>query len=411
MPALKTYSLSELTSFIRRVFALNLPEAVWVTAELGQVNESRGHYWLTLVEKGEQDAIAAQLEGVIWASQLQLLQRNYGIKLLRDLLQDGMSIKLKVTTSFHPRYGLKVVVEDVDPSFTIGELERKRKAVLEQLAKEGLLQKNASLPFPVLPQRLAVISSETAAGLADFRQQLAQNPYGYQFRVRLFSAAMQGGNTSSEILTRLRQISSQGDSFDAVVIIRGGGGRTDLAAFDEASLCRAVAAYPLPVIVGIGHETDESVLDQVAARSLKTPTATATFLIEQLVAAEYNVLHLGRGIVQHSQHHLHAANLQLSPIRAQVHQLAKNTVLTASIKLAQLGKDLRAAEENALASRSDQLDHLAELLTALRPEATLARGYALASQQGKLLIDPASVKSGEVTLRLRDGSITLRKEA
>ena len=279
MPALKTYSLSELTSFIRRVFALNLPEAVWVTAELGQVNESRGHYWLTLVEKGEQDAIAAQLEGVIWASQLQLLQRNYGIKLLRDLLQDGMSIKLKVTTSFHPRYGLKVVVEDVDPSFTIGELERKRKAVLEQLAKEGLLQKNASLPFPVLPQRLAVISSETAAGLADFRQQLAQNPYGYQFRVRLFSAAMQGGNTSSEILTRLRQISSQGDSFDAVVIIRGGGGRTDLAAFDEASLCRAVAAYPLPVIVGIGHETDESVLDQVAARSLKTPTATATFLI------------------------------------------------------------------------------------------------------------------------------------
>lgn len=410
MALLKTYSLSELTNFIRRVFALNLPEAVWVTAELGQANKSRGHYWLTLVEKGATDEIAAKLEGVIWAGQLQQLQRNYGIKLIRDLLQEGMSVKLKVTTSFHPRYGLRVVVEDVDPSFTIGELERKRQEVLQKLAAEGLLDKNATLPFPQLPQRLAVISSETAAGLADFRQQLDQNPYGYRFVLRLFPAAMQGVQTSPEILARLRQINAWDDAFDAVVIIRGGGGRTDLAAFDEAALCRAVASFPLPVIVGIGHETDESVLDKVAARSLKTPTATAVFLLEQFAAAEFRALQLGRTITQQGRHQVNVSSLQLSPLKARVHELARSTVASATTDLNQLQKNISMAEGFALRGRSDQLNHLEQLLTALRPESTFARGYALASQDGKLLTDPDFVKSGTVEVRLRDGNVTLRKE-
>lgn len=392
------------------MFALNLPQAVWVTAELGQANKSRGHYWLTLVEKGEHDEIAAQLEGVVWASQLQQLQRQYGVKLVRDLFQDGMSVKLKVTTSFHSRYGLRVVVEDVDPSFTLGELERKRQEVLETLAVEGLLGKNAALPYPLLPQRLAVISSETAAGLADFRKQLENNPYGYRFEVRLFSAAMQGAQTSPEILARLRQITSWDDAFDLVVIIRGGGGRTDLAAFDDISLGRAVAEFPLPVVVGIGHETDESVIDKVAARSLKTPTATAVFLIEQFVTAEYRVLQLGRNLLMQGKQQVGMANLALSPAQVRVRELARGAVARGGADLDRLHSAVEVAKTAALRSRVEQLDHLEELLNALRPESTLARGYALASQDGKLLTDPSAVKSGAVNVRLRDGNITLRKE-
>ncbi|MEM6771459.1 MAG: exodeoxyribonuclease VII large subunit [Bacteroidota bacterium] len=411
MSAEKTYQLSELTSFIRRVFALNLPQAVWVTAELGQANKSRGHFWLTLVEKGADESIAAQLEGVVWASRLQELQRTYGIKLMRDLLQEGMLVKLKITTSFHPRFGLRLVVEDLDPNFTLGELERKRHAVLETLAQANLLDSNAGLPFPALPQRLAVISSETAAGLADFRKQLEQNPYGYQFSVRLFSAAMQGTQTSPEVLARLRQIRSWEDAFDLVVIIRGGGGRTDLAVFDDEALCRAVAEFPLPVVVGIGHETDQSVLDRVAARSLKTPTATAVFLVEQLVIAEHRLLQLGRGIGQQARQAINTEALLLGPLQSQVQQLASSALRSATTNLTRLQKDLRSAEQAALQARVQELDHLEQLLNALRPEATLARGYALASQDGRLLTNAKSVTPGDVKIRLREGSVTLRKES
>lgn len=411
MPEPTTYRLAELNGFIRRVFALNLPEAVWVTAELAQANISRGHCWLTLIEKGDgSEVIVARLDGVVWAGQLRQLQRNYGPKLVRELLVDGMSVRLKVTASFHARYGLRAVVEDVDPSFTLGELERRRRAVLARLAADDLLNRNGRLPFPLVPRRLAIISSDTAAGLADFRHQLDANPYGYRFTVRLFSAAMQGAKTSPEIIARLRQLRAWGDAFDAVVIIRGGGGRTDLAAFDDEALCRTVAEYPLPVIVGIGHETDDAVLDRVAARSLKTPTATAVFLVEQLVAAEYRVLQLGRAIRQSAGRQLAAELPRLERRRVLIRQLAAQNIARAEQTLTGLQQHIARAERQGLREAHLQLHNLERLLDALRPEATLARGYALVSQEGKLLTDPGRVRDGGVEVRLRDGRIVLTKD-
>lgn len=384
---------------------------MWVTAELAQANKSRGHVWLTLVEKEEgAEAITAQLEGVLWAGQLQHLQRVHGVKLVRDLLREGMSVRLKVTTSFHARYGLKVVVEDIDPAFTIGELERKRQELLTRLSAAGLLDRNGELPFPLLPQRLAVISSTTAAGLADFKQQLEDNPYGYQFTLKLFSAAMQGENTTPEILARLRQIQSWENTFDAIVLIRGGGGRTDLTAFDDEALARAVADCKLPVIVGIGHETDASVLDRVAARSLKTPTATAVFLIEQLVTAEHRILQLSRAISQSGKHQVSTASMQLEPTKRLIHQLARAAVTTARLSLEQTQQQVASAEKEMLRQQEQYVSHLEQLLSALRPEATLARGYALASQRGRLLTDAKQVSAGQVTLRLKDGEVTLKRE-
>ncbi len=406
-----TYQLSDLTNFIRRVFALNLPEPVWVAAELAQANTSRGHQWLTLVQKDpETDQIIAQLEAVVWNNKLQELNGHHGPKLVKDLLRQGMSVRLRVSTSFHERYGLKLVVEELDPAHTLGELERRRRETLDRLAAEDLLDRNAHLPLSLAPLRLAVISSETAAGLADFQQQLRANPYNYDFKVRVFTAAMQGFQTSPEIIKRLHEIRRNWpETFDAVVIVRGGGGRTDLVAFDEEQLCRTVAKYPLPVIVGIGHETDETLLDRVAHRSLKTPTATAVYLIECLLQAEIQVLRLGRRINQAGRQITAYESPRLDRLNLAVRQAATSALITEGNQLSLLARDLEQLPPRTLKATNDHLDHLEQLLTALRPETTLARGYALVSQEGRLITDPKTIASGEVEVRLRSGRVRLKK--
>jgi exodeoxyribonuclease VII large subunit len=320
-----------------------------------------------------------------------------------------MSVRLKITTSFHQRYGLRLVVEDIDPAHTLGELERRRQLTLEALSKDGLLDANANIPFPIVPQRLAVISSDTAAGLADFREQLDANPYGYRFRLQLFTAAMQGVQTSPEIQSRLRQIARRQADYDAVIIVRGGGGRTDLAAFDEEALCRAVASFPLPVIVGIGHETDDSVLDRVAHHSLKTPTATAVWLVEQFMRAEGTVVQLSRAIRETGAHHLAIERPRLAGLAGQARQLATAALRGESQRLDRAEKDLALLPGRALLNANHQLDNLEKLLSALRPETTLARGYALVSQDGKLLLNPDDITEGEVEIRLKEGRTTLLK--
>ncbi len=403
----ETYQLADLTSFIRRVFALNLPQPVWVAAELAQANDSRGHRWLTLVQKDpETDQIVAQLEGIVWNNKLRELHQTHGLQLINGLLQQGMSVRLRVSANFHERYGLRLSVEEVDPAHTIGELERRRQLTLQRLSAEDLLGRNARLPLALAPQRLAVISSGSAAGLADFREQLDANPYGYQFKLKLFTAAMQGVQTSPEIIRRLREISRNWqDRFDAVVIVRGGGGRTDLAAFDDEPLCRAVAEHDLPVIVGIGHETDETVLDRVAHRSLKTPTAVAVFLIEQLIRSEVNVLQLGRRIAQATQQAISAERPRLDRLARTNRQLAQSAINTEQFRLDRLEADLKRLPPAALASANDQLRHFEQLLTALRPETTLARGYALVSQDGRLVVRPEDIEAGELDVRLKDGRL------
>lgn len=407
-----TYQLADLTNFIRRVFALNLPEPVWVAAELAQANVSRGHCWLTLVQKDpDNDQVLAQLEGVVWANQLTELRRTYGPKLVDGLFQQGLSVRLRVSTSFHERFGLRLVVEDMDPAHTIGALERRRQLTLERLAAEDLLDRNARLQLPLAPQRLAIISSDTAAGLADFREQLDDNPYGYNFRLRLFPAAMQGAQTSPEITSRLREIRRNWPAaFDAVVIVRGGGGRTDLAAFDEENLCRAVAEFPLPIIVGIGHETDETVLDRVAHTSLKTPTASAVFLLDRLLQTEGQLLHLGRRIAQISRQLVAFDQPRIDRLAATSRQLAANVLTAETHRLDRLDRDLHELPRRTLRDTAEQLRHYEQLLTALRPETTLARGYALVSQGGRLLVSPDDLKPGEVDVRLKEGRVKLRKE-
>ena len=409
----ETYELRQLTAFLQRVLALNFSEPLWISAELAQVSEGRGHHWLTLVQKDEEtDEIVAQLGGVIWATTLKTLRRQHGLATVRGLLQNGMSVRLRVRMTYHERFGMRLVVEEIDPAHTIGALELRRQAVLERLAAANLLGRNAAVDLPLTPQRLAIISSDTAAGLADFMDQLAGNTYGYTFSTKVFTAAMQGAQTSPEILARLREIKRfWRESFDAVVIVRGGGGRTDLAAFDEEQLCRGVAEFPLPVLVGIGHETDETVLDRVAHRSLKTPTAAAVYLSERLARAEAVVLQAGRRIMRIAQQTLQQEVPRLNRTEGVLHQSALLSVRDEQRRLEQTSHLLQDLPLRQLRTEAERLRHREDLLRALDPNTTLRRGYALVSQGGKLITDPGQLRPGKVSVRLRDGETILAKEA
>ena len=408
---MNTLALSELATFIRRVFALNLPEAVWVTAEVASSHESRGHRWLTLVEKdAEGSGIVAQLDAVIWSGTLATLRQTHGSKLTQGVLAQGRSVRLQVTTSFHERFGLKLVVTDLDPDHTLGSLARIREATLAALQTDGLLDRRAALPFPTLPQRLAIISAEGAAGYADFRRQLAENPYGYRFTYDLYAAAMQGTQTTGEVVTRLRQIARRADAYDCIVLIRGGGGKTDLAAFDEEVLCRALAGAALPVVTGIGHEVDETVADRVVDRSLKTPTAAAVFLVERLLGAEGETIRLGRQIARYATEQINRRADRLRTDSTRVAQSVEVILQRSHLRSAAQLSEIERSSRQATATADRQLKHQETLLEALRPETTLARGYALVSQAGKLVTAPENLGAGPVDVRLKEGRTVLRKD-
>src|SRR5687768_100314 len=273
------YSLLELNQYIRRVISLNFDQPLWIECEIGQASLSRGHWYLDLIQK-ENNVIAAQCQAALWANVYFYLKRKSPVP-PEEILKQGMAVKLKVNVDYHERYGLKLIIEDIDTSFTIGVLEMQRQAILLEIKKRDLVRKNAQTHLPSVLQRLAIISSDRAAGWKDFVKHIHDNPYGYNITLDLFEAAMQGQQVEAEILESFKEIEKKIDQYDAVAIIRGGGGRTDLAAFDNFPLACRIADFPIPVFIGIGHEIDQSVLDIVAYRSLKTPTAVADFIIER----------------------------------------------------------------------------------------------------------------------------------
>ncbi len=404
---MEQHTLFELNEHIRRVLALNLPEALWVSCEIFQISRSKGHCFLSLVEKGdgEGEELRARAEGIIWRKQYSRLQRKLGKDLPR-LLQVGTQVLLQVRVDFHERYGYKLLVEDIDLSFTLGQMELKRRATLDQLEKAGHMGRNRSLPLPLVPQRLAVISSARAAGLQDFLRQLEQNEYGYRFALKLFPAAMQGVKTVEEVAWQLETINGKQQPFDAVVIIRGGGARLDLAAFDEYELCAAVARQQLPVLVGIGHEVDDVLLDRVAHTSLKTPTAVAEFLLNRLMQFEAQLLQSGQGIARLAQQRLQRENLSLERFQQQLQLLPRQQTRREQQRLQNLEGQMPAALRQRLRQADSELDRCEELLRLLHPEATLSRGYSLTLKDGRIISSAEALKTGDrITVRLKDGSI------
>ncbi len=275
-------SLFDLNNRVRRVLKDQFAEPLWITAEIASVLENRsGHCYLELVDKCEEEENpVAVAKGTIWAFTYRMLKPYFETTTGRRL-EKGMKVLIQAEVVFHELYGFSLNIKDIDPTFTIGNIERTRREIIEQLEQEGIIDMNQNLEMPLLPKNVAVISSPTAAGLGDFLDQLHNNSYGYKFHVKLFPAVMQGEKTTESVIAALDRIYEYEELFDVVVIIRGGGGQADLGSFDSYDMAANVAQFPLPVIVGIGHERDETIVDRVAFVRVKTPTAAAAFLIER----------------------------------------------------------------------------------------------------------------------------------
>ncbi len=398
------YSLFDLNEYIRQVLALNFAAPVWVQAEVMQAKFSRGHCYLDLIQKGENEGdVLAQAQGVIWARQFFSLQSKLGPS-LESLLQPGTEVQLLVEVSFHERYGLKLNVLDMDESYTLGRLELQRRKTIEKLHKAGLLERNKMLPVPPVIQRIAVISSAEAAGYKDFINQLVHNAYGYSFETVLFPSAMQGAKVVGELTRQLEKIKP--GKFDVVVVIRGGGAKLDLSAFDVYELCETVANFHLPVLTGIGHEVDETVLDMVAARSLKTPTAVAEYLILHNARFEAELLEAGRNIHLLATELIHGNQKRVENTGQLLHAEYRRAVQNQELMLQFIEKELPVAVKNLFNSSHQKMDALEARLTLLDPVSVLKRGFAMVQKNGKLVSSAVQLKTGdEMETVFADGKV------
>ena len=403
--SMKTYSLYELNEFVRRVVALNFNESIWLTAEIGQINESRGHRFLSLLEK-EGEEIVAEMSAVIWATDFRRIKRILGEN-TEGVLSNGSEVRLRGRLDFHERYGLKFVIEDVDPTYTLGKMELERQELLARLEAEGLLNLNRQHILPSVLQRLAVISSQTAAGWEDFRSHIEENNYGYSFDIHFFAAAMQGVFVEKEVIRQLNAIEARRDDFDAVVIIRGGGAKLDLAAFDGGDLCRTIAYFPLPILTGIGHEIDSTVADLVAHTALKTPTAVADFLLSHNVNFESKVLELGNTLRFYAQNRLNTEGSYLSNAESILRFPSQFLLKNEARKLDEWSRQLTTIPNQLIKFEKIKIDNALKIMDLMSVEATLKRGFSITRRaDGSILTDEKQAKKGDVLqTELSGGSV------
>lgn len=398
-------TLFELNEHLRRIVALNFPQPLWITAEIAQIGESRGHFYLELVQKGENQDILAQAQAVIWASDYRQLLSRHGMA-ARTVLREGLALKILVRPDFHERYGLKLQIVDLDPAFTLGQLDLQRRQTVQTLRELGLFDKNRSLPLPLVLQRVAVVSSETAAGLQDFRRQLEENNLGYQFNLTLFTAAVQGKNSEQEVVAALQRIAANPERFDCVAIVRGGGSRLDLSSFDGLELCTAVANLPLPVLSGIGHDVDETVMDLVAKHSLKTPTAVAEFILQHNLLFESAVVETTNQLRFFAFNFLRASALQLEQTIGETKWGARQCLQSAQIKLLATEQNIPALSRQFLRNQHRNIEQAEAFCKAMHPENVLRRGFSLTTKNGKAVASPSDVLPGDtLETRVRDGVI------
>lgn len=426
------YTLSELNSLIKATIEISFPENLWVVAEIAEARcDQKGHCYLELVER-EDNTRTAQMRATIWSYHYRTLSRKFE-KATGESLKQGMKVLLLVTVSFHEVYGLSLNIKDIDPTYSLGEMARKKREVIERLKKEGIIDLNKKLPLPLVPQRMAVISSPTAAGYGDFINHLKHNPYGYRFAHKLFSALMQGAEAEQSIINALTEIKKRIDLFDIAVIIRGGGSQIDLSCFDGYSLASEVAKSPLPVVTGIGHERDDTVTDMVAHTKCKTPTDVAQFIISGVRGFEERVIEIQRRLVKNTDKLMKDELQNLSSIIDHLSHLVRQALsesrnkiamgrqkLISAIKsytdkkmnrLLSYEKDLRFHVRQILSRGNSRLEKVEQAVRLLDPANVLKRGYSITYLQGKSLRDIDALEKGDVlTTKLNKGLITSRVE-
>lgn len=376
----------------------------WVEAELSECRESRGHCYMELIQKDEQTATPiAKASAKCWANKW-LTIRPYFERTTGQQLHAGMKVLLQVYPQFHEAYGFSWIVTDIDPTYTLGDMARKRQEIIQKLKAEGVFDLQKELQLPVFCQRIAVISSQTAAGYGDFCNQLADNPYGFKFETQLFPAIMQGEGVEQSIISALEQIYDM--PFDCVVIIRGGGATSDMSGFDTLALAENVANFPIPIITGIGHERDESILDMISHTRVKTPTAAAALLIDHLKGVLETIEGAQSMITHYVQQKLSIANSQLSIISEAIPRLFSIVKTRQESKIDALYTRLPMLIERRFTSESHRLQLMDEKLKALDPTLLLARGYSITMHNGRAVKDASQLPPGaEIETRLAKGTI------
>ena len=404
MKSEKYISLFELNSLVREAIECEMPDEYWVEAELSECRETRGHCYMELVQKDDKTATPiAKASAKCWA-QKWMLVRPYFERTTGQQLHSGLKVLLKVYPQFHETYGFSWIVTDIDPTYTLGDMARKRQEIIQQLKAEGVFDLQKELELPVFCQRIAVISSETAAGYGDFCNQLANNPYGFQFQTQLCPAIMQGEGVEQSIINALERIYNC--QFDAVVIIRGGGATSDMSGFDTLALAENVANFPLPIITGIGHERDESILDMVSHTRVKTPTAAATFLIDHLKEVLDVVESAQSLITRYAQQKLLTLNTQLSTLSEAIPRLFSIVKTRQEAKIDTLQQRIPMLLERRLLAENHRLQLMEEKLKALDPQLLLKRGYSITLHNGRAVKDATTLKTGdEIETRLEKGTI------
>lgn len=435
----KRLTLHELNSLVREVLECEMPDEYWVEAELSECRENHGHCFMELIQKDEQNATPiAKASARCWASKWMLIRPGFE-RTTGQRLHAGMKVLLKVYAQFHETYGFSWIVTDIDPTYTLGDMARKRQEIIRQLKAEGVFDLQRELRLPLFCQHIAIISSETAAGYGDFCNQLADNPYGFRFEVTLFPAIMQGEDVEKSTIAALGRIYSEyseysddseySDSpYDCVVIIRGGGATSDLSGFDTLALAENVANFPLPIITGIGHDRDESILDMISHTRVKTPTAAAAFLIDHLKTVLDSLNDSQEQILRLAQQKLTyykslfatvaevlprlfsnvkiRQEARLDALSNSITHHAQQKILNSQLSIINLENRLPILLDRRLMAEKHRLQLIEEKAKSIDPALLLKRGYSITLKDGRVIRDAAVLHSGdEIETRLANGTI------
>lgn len=420
-------SLFELNNLVREVITTDLSMEYWVEAELSEVREVRGHCYMELVQKDMfSNTPVAKASAKCWKSKWMYVRPKFE-QITGQYLHTGMKVMLKVYADFHEAYGFSWIVTDINPEYTLGDMAKKRMHIIEQLKREGVFDLQKELEIPMFAQRVAVISSQNAAGFGDFTRQLTDNSYGFKFQVELFPAIMQGEGIEGSVIAALDAINERLDEFGVVVIIRGGGATSDMSGFDTLALAENVANFPLPIITGIGHDRDESVLDMISHTKVKTPTAAAALLVEHLEVVWQMLMEAENELVTVAQHRIENEKQRLghiaekipvlfSLVKTHYENVLDKLLMTISSMINEkvssekhnvllMEEKIKPLVDVRLQREKHHLMMLEQRVKALDPEILLKRGYSITLCKGKVVVDASMLKSGdEVETKVRKGT-------
>lgn len=430
MEADNSFSLFQLNAFVKTAVKGCFPDRYWVHAELSEVRESTaGHCYVEFIEKEEHSGrLTARAKGNIWAATYRLV-RPYFETSTGQAFVAGIKVLVQVSVEFHELYGYALVVHDIDPVYTLGDMVRRRQEIVRQLTEEGIIDMNKELSWPVLPQRIAVISSPTAAGYGDFLDQLHGNANGYRFYPVLFPAVMQGDQSEKSIIDALGRVFDRSDFFDVLVIIRGGGATSDLSCFDSYLLASHVAQFPLPVITGIGHERDDTVLDMVANKRVKTPTAAAEYVVSKVNGCDLYLQELQQEVVQVCRRRMDAEKLRINALSQWIPRYVQSRVETERSLLARISLQIPLQIEKKIGWQKERLSqwsgqlprflskrlnteklklqHIGEIVALTSPDTILKKGYTLTTDKSGCIVKSSKdVRQGEILMtRFADGNV------